>query len=178
MIWAAWNQPTKAEIEAVATAFYERFDLNWNDCLATAEQSLRAAYSKVCLIVENQVGKVELLPARHAGTQAMSKTAREVIAQAVMIANGCGLTLENTRAFCDDARAEQDIRAEKCDCKGAAGSIIEALTVAGFVTVPVEPTAAMLDAAVADAGNPPTWGHHEAQECYRAMLAAASRETG
>lgn len=43
---------------------------------------------------------------------------------AVCIASGCGLTIDGKRAFCDDPRAEPEIRHEGCDCKAAGRAAI------------------------------------------------------
>lgn len=66
----------------------------------------------------------------------MTNTARDIIARAVMIANRCGCTVEGERAFCDDPRADPEIRCQKCDCKDAALSVIDALDTAGLAIVP------------------------------------------
>ncbi len=51
----------------------------------------------------------------------------ERVARAIMLDDGCGLTLNGERVFCDSPGLPHEARGARCGCKCAARAAIEAL---------------------------------------------------
>jgi hypothetical protein len=52
---------------------------------------------------------------------------REKVARAIMEDDGCGLTYECQRVFCDDSRLPADVRHSKCACNSGADAALSAI---------------------------------------------------
>lgn len=86
-------------------------------------------------------------------------TKLEEVGLAIITANGCGLTIDGERAFCDDPRTDHP---QKCECRLAARAAIEAMR---------EPSEAMLAA-----GDYVALDGDVSKKMWRAMIDAALGE--
>jgi hypothetical protein len=102
-----------------------------------------------------------------------TKAIEEKVAAVIRDHNGCGAMFNGKVVFCDDDRLDL---VNVCDCHHAARKVINAhlsaLSAAGLVIVPREPTETMLRVALRTPAESYWRDHYGA--IYRAMIAASS----
>ncbi len=97
-----------------------------------------------------------------------------VVSRIIMIEGVCGLMIEGKRAFCDDERANPEIRQKKCACKDLGVKVVAALAIpptAEWRAKPISKEA--LDNAInAASEHIAPCGHNELGDVFDAVIAA------